>query len=107
MTAPGDEAGDVGDVYRPPEAELREDLPPRSYLHPVVGFAAGLLVIPTVYTSPTTEVMVRVLVAALVAGLALSAARRMDWRLAAPIGYGISFLVAVVLTMLSPVFGIY
>jgi hypothetical protein len=104
MTAPGD---DVSDVYRPPEAELREDLPPRSFVHPVVGFAAGLLVIPTVYSAPTTMVMARVGVAALIASLALSAARQMDWRLAAPIGYGISFLAAMVLSVVSPLFGIF
>lgn len=104
MSPSGD---DAGDVYRPPEAELREDLPPRSLVHPVVGFASGLLVIPTVYGSPSTEVMVRVFVAALIAGLALAAARRLDWRLAVPIGYGISFLAAVVLSVVSPLFGLY
>ena len=98
MTAPGD---DVSEVYRPPEAELREDLPPRGFVHPVVGFAAGMAGLMMMDGRFTAARLTLFFVSSLLAAIVLAGLRRLDWRAALVAGFLLSLGTSIAVSYIG------
>lgn len=100
---PAEEGSD--DAYRAPEAELREDLPKRSWRHPLAGFAGGLVGLLALGVNGGNlqpRDLVLSVVAAIAAGVVLALVRRLPWFVGALLGFPLAlvgFMVGSVLLL--------
>jgi hypothetical protein len=91
----------AGDVYRPPEAELREELPPRSWIHPLIGSAAGFVGLLLMDGEFPGDYLSLFVVSSLLAALVLGWFRRVDWRVAIISGFLLSLAISMLLSFIG------
>ena len=101
----------MADPYEAPSAELREDLPPRRYLHPIIGAMSGLVAaLALIFTPPYpphyVQSLLLVIAGSVATGAFLLLFRNLRWYFALLAGPPITIAVVFIGALVALQFGL-